>query len=270
MWSALALTTVLTLAPAQQQSLELKNVRTTHGILGQERKEDKLLPGDVLVVAFDIEGLSVKDDGQVLYAMGMELTSLDKSGKDGKPKKMFTREPQDLVAVNTLGGSTLPAFALSVIGTDTEAGKYNLKVTVRDRQTKAEKSLNKSFEVLPKAIGFVQVRFTSGSGEPAPALAVPGQRLYLHCALVGFQLSKDSLPHVTFEMQVYEDGKPTVAKPFKGDIKTDLKKTPEMMTFLPIPLELNRPGKFKVAIKAKCNISGKTAEQALDLTVLGK
>jgi hypothetical protein len=271
MWTALALATVLNLAPAQQ-SLELKNVRTTHGILGQERKEDKLLPGDVLVVAFDIEGLQVKDDGQILYAMGMELTSLDKiDKKDGKPKKMFTRDPQDLVAVNTLGGTTLPAFALSVIGTDTDPGKYSLAVTVRDRQTKAEKTLVKTFEVLRPAFGFVQVRFANSALEPVPGLGVPGQRLNLHCALVGFQLDKDKLPYVTFEMQVYDDaGKVTVKKPFKGDIKTDLKSTPGMMNFLPIPLDLNRAGKYKVVIRAKCNISGKTAEQTLDLTVLGK
>jgi len=275
MWAALALTTVLNLAPAQaQQPLELKNVRTTHGILGQERKEDKLLPGDILVVAFDIEGLSVKENGSVLYAMGMELTSLDKADKDKKPKKMFTRDPQDLEAVNTLGGSTLPAFALSVIGTDTEPGRYNLKVIVRDRQTKAEKVLNKTFEVLPKALGFVQVRFTSSSLEPAPPLGVPGQRLHLYCALVGFQYDmKENLPHVTFEMQVYDDaGKPTLAKPFKGDLKPDLKKknSAEMMTFLPIPLELNRAGKYKVVLKAKDNIGGKSTEQSLDLNVLGK
>src|SRR4051812_9961655 len=103
MWTALALTTVLTVTPAQQ-SLELKNVRTTHGILGQERKDDKFLPGDVLVVAFDIEGLKVKEDGQILYAMGMELTL------KGKPKPEFKKDPQDLVAVNSLGGTNLPAF----------------------------------------------------------------------------------------------------------------------------------------------------------------
>lgn len=262
MWAALALMTVLNVAPAE---LELKNVRTTVGVLGQERKDDKLLPGDVLVVAFDIDGLQVKDDGRVLYAMGMELT------KKGKEKPEFKRDPQDLEAVNSLGGTSLPAFALSVIGTDTAAGEYSLKVTVRDRQGKTEKTLTKSFEVLPAALGFVQVRFTSGSGEPAPAVAVPGQRLYLHCALVGFGLSKEKLPHVTFEMQVLdESGKPTLEKPFKGDIKTDLKNTPGMMTFLPIPLELNRAGKFKVAIKAKCNISGKTADQLLDLNVIAR
>lgn len=262
MSAALALMTVLTLTPAQ---LELKNVRTTVGVLGQERKDDKLLPGDVLVVAFDIDGLKVKDDGRVLYAMGMELT------KKGKDKAEFKREPQDLEATNSLGGTSLPAFALSVIGTDTEKGEYNLKVTVRDRQGKTEKTLNKTFEVLPLDLGFVQVRFTSTAGEPAAAVAVPGQQLYLHCALVGFQLNKEKLPHVTFEMQVMDEtGKPTLTTPFKGDIKTDLKNTPGMMTFLPIPLQLNRAGKFKVQIRAKDNLSGKSTEQSLDLTVLNR
>src|SRR3954447_4849741 len=104
MWAALALTTVMSVAPAQ---IELKNVRSTYGVLGQERKDDKILPGDLLVVAFDIEGLKVKDDGRVLYAMGMELT------KKGKEKPEFKRDPQDLEAINSLGGSTLPAFALT-------------------------------------------------------------------------------------------------------------------------------------------------------------
>src|SRR5262249_53909617 len=53
MWAALALTTVLNVAPAQ---LELKNDRMTYGVLGQERKGDTLYPGEMLVVAFDIEG----------------------------------------------------------------------------------------------------------------------------------------------------------------------------------------------------------------------
>lgn len=265
MWAALALTTVLHVAPAQQQ-LELKNVRTTYGVLGQERKEDKLLPGDVLVVAFDIEGLKVKDDGRVLYSMAMELT------KTGAKKPEFKREPQDLEAVNSLGGSTLPAFALSIIGTDTAPGEYTLKVTVQDRSVKgAEKVLEKKFEVKKPELGFVRVRFTNGAADPVPNIAVPGQRVFLHHTLVGFGLGKDKLTNVSFEMQVLDEkGKPTVAKPFKGDIKTDVSKTPDLMEFVPVPLELNRAGKFKVVIKATCNISKKSTEQALDLTVLGK
>jgi hypothetical protein len=261
MWAALALTTVLNVAPAQ---LELKNVRLTYGVLGQERKDDKYLPGDMLVVAFDIEGLKVKDDGRVLYAMGMELT------KKGGKKPEFKRDPQDLEAVNSLGGSTLPAFALTVIGTDTAPGDYTLKVTVRDRQAKSEKILEKKFEVKKTELGFVNLRFTSQAGEPAPNVALPGQRVYLHCALVGFGIGKDKLPHVTFEMSILDSAdKPTLPTPFKGDIKSDVKGS-GVMTFVPIPLELNRPGKFKVVLKSTCNVNKKTTESILDLTVLGK
>lgn len=262
MWAALALTTVLNVAPAQ---LELKNVRMTYGILGQERKDDTFLPGDVVVVAFDIEGLQVKPDGRVLYAMGMELV------KQGKDKPEFKRDPQDLEAVNSLGGTRLPSFALSIIGTDTAPGDYTLKVTVRDRQVKgAEKVLQKAFKVGKAQLGFVRLRFTSEKGEPVPNVAVPGQRSYLHCALVGFDTGKDKLPHVTFEMQILDEaGKSTVAAPFKGDIKTDVSKTPGEMTFVPIPIEMNRSGKFKVKLIATDNISKKTAEQTLDLSVLG-
>jgi hypothetical protein len=265
MWAALALTTVLT-APAQAEELKLKNVRSTYGILGPTRKENKLLPGDLLVVAFDIDNLAVKDDGRVLYAMGMELT------KKGKTKPEFKREPQDLEAYNTLGGTSLPAFAMSAIGTDTPPGEYTLKVIVKDRGSKPTRTttLEEKFQVLPPSLGFVQVKLTTGSGEPAPNVAVPGQSLLLHCALVGFESDKKSrAPHVTFEMVVQDaEGKPTVAKPFKGDIKTEPRAVPGMMTFAPIILQLNRSGKFKVVIKARCNISNKTCEQTFDLNVL--
>jgi len=261
MWTAVALTTVLTLPPAQ--GLELKNIRTTHGIMGETRKDDKFLPGDVVVVAFDIEGLKVKDDGLVQYAMGMELT------KKGKAKPEFKSDPKDLEGENSLGGSTLPAFALSVIGTDSAPGEYSLKVTIKDRLGKTEKVLNKSFEVLPVKLGFVQVRLTSSQGDPVPSIAVPGQRIFVHCALVGFKLNKEKLPHITFEMVIKDaEGNPTVKKSFKGDIKTDVKATPGMMTFRARPLDLNKPGKFKIVISAKDNVSGETTEQTLNLNVL--
>src|SRR5262249_46660303 len=60
MWATLALSAAL-MAPSQKGTLELKNVRMTRGILGQERTDTKLLPGDVFVVAFDIDGLKVKE-----------------------------------------------------------------------------------------------------------------------------------------------------------------------------------------------------------------
>jgi len=263
MFTTLALTAVLAAAPAQE--LELKNVRTTYGVLGQKRTVDEYMPGDVLIIAFDIEGLKVKEDGRVQYAMGMELN------RKGKPKPEFKRDPQDLEAINNLGGSTLPAFALSVIGQDTAPGDYTLKVTVKDKNTKAEKTLEKSFKVIAPKFGFVQVRLTNSAGEPAAPVGVPGQRIYVHYALIGFELDKMKLPNVTFEMEVLdEQGKPTLSKSFKGTIRDDLKGSPGLMPFRPTPLELNRPGKFTIVLKAKDNNKNKdnTAELPLNLTVL--
>lgn len=268
MWAALALTTAaLSLAPAQNE-LKLTNVRATYGVLGPERKDTKLLPGDVLVVAFDIEGLAVKEDGRVLYAMGMELTM------KGAAKPEFKQDSQDLVAVNTLGGSTLPAFALAAIGTDSKPGEYTLKVTIKDRSANKTVTLNRTFEVVKKQLGFVRVRLTYSSAEPAPPLAVPGQRMLMNCSLVGFEIDKKSrLPHVAFEMVVYDsNGKPTLKKPFAGDIKTEVKETEGMMTFLPIPLELNRPGKYKITIRATDKLvkGAKPVEQSIEIDVQGK
>src|SRR3954471_15485404 len=168
MWATLALASALSVTPAQAGTLQLKNDRITYGILGQERKDNKLLPGDVFVVAFDIEGLQVREDGRVLYSMGMELTS-----KEGKSE--FKKDPQELEAVNALGGSRLPAFALSEVGTETRPGEYTLKVTVTDRAAKATQTLTRKFEVLPRTFGFVRTALTYENSMPAPPLAVAGQ-----------------------------------------------------------------------------------------------
>jgi hypothetical protein len=266
MWAALALTTVLT-APAQTGDLKLANKRSTIGILGPTRADNKLLPGDLLVVAFDIENLTVKKDGRILYAMGMELT------KKGKAKPEFKRAPQDLEAVNNLGGTTLPAFAMTLIGNDTPPGTYILKVTVNDRGTKPAKSviLEEEFEVMPAKFGFVQVKLTNTGGEPVPAIGVPGQTIWLHYSVVGHEMTKNNAPNpnVTFEMQILDkDGKATVEKPFKGDI---IKGPKEVLLFAPTPIQLNRAGKYTIVLKAIDNLAkGKTTEQKLDLEVLAR
>ncbi len=266
MWAALALTTVLT-APAQTGELKLTNKRSTIGILGPKREDNKVLPGDLLVVAFDIENLTVKKDGRIFYAMGMELT------KKGKAKAEFKRDPQDLEAMNNLGGSTLPTFAMTLVGTDTSPGTYVLKVTVKDRGTKPVKTvtLEEEFEVLPAKLGLVQVKMTNTGGEPAAPLGVPGQTLWLHYTLVGYEMTKANPPNpnVTVELQILdkETGKPTVDKPFGGIIE---KGSREFLLFNPTPIQLNRAGKFTIVLKATDNIAKKSTEQRIDLEVLAR
>ncbi len=265
MWAALALTAVLNLVPAQAK-LEIKNVRVTYGVLGQARKDTKVLPGDIAVVSFDIHGLTVKDNGDVLYATGFELT------RKGKEKPELKQDMEDKKAVNNLGGDVLPTMTFAAFGLDTVPGSYTIKVKVKDRSNDKTTELTQEIEVGKLDFGFVRVRFTSASNEPAPPVAVPGQALLLRYALVGFGFGKkDKLPDVTVEMQVLDDaGKPTTAKSAKARVQPAIKDDTPFIEFLPIPLQLNRAGKFKVKLTATCEVTGKKAEQLLDLTVLDR
>lgn len=270
MWAALALTAVVNLAPAQAGDLELKNVRLTYGVLGQTRKDDKILPGDIAVVSFDIKGLKAKDDGSVAYATGFELT------RKGKDKPELKQDLEKKTAVNNLGGDGVPSVSFAAFGLDTVPGTYVIKVTVEDSATKKTATLSKEVEVVKPKFGFVRVRFMAPTDErfplPAPPVAVPGQMLHLRYALANFAFDKkDKLPHVSVELVIEDDaGKKTVEKPAKAIVRPMAKEDVPFIDFLPIPLQLNRPGKFKVILKAKCIVSGESAEQALDLTVLDR
>jgi hypothetical protein len=268
MWATLALATALNLAPSQSGTLQLKNDRVTYGPLGAERKESKILGGDFFVVAFDIEGLKVRDDGQVKYSMGLEV--LNKEGKS-----QYREDPQDLEAFNALGGGRLPGFAHVFIGSDQPPGEYTLKVSVKDRNSGQSDTLTKTFEVLPKRFGFVQVGLSYQAPArdvslAAPALGVPGQTLLLNFIVVGFDLDKarKDQPNIETSLRILdENGKPTLPKAFSGlanDVSAEYKKGIPMQFML----SLNRPGKFKLELKATDKVSGKTAELMLDLNVV--
>jgi hypothetical protein len=263
MWATLALTAVLGSTPAQGTALSLDNIRETYGILGQKRPDAKLLPGDVYFVAFDINNLQVKDDGTVVYSMGMELIDKDK-------KTQYKKEPTEREVVNSLGGSRIPSYALSVIGTDTPPGEYTLIVTVKDHIANKTQPLTRKFEVLKPQFGFVRVGITYDGGTvSAPPIAVPGQTYWVNFFLVGFELDKSKNPNVAVEMRIIDlaTGKPTVAKPSTG---AAMEVTEQFKTVLPFvfPVNLNRSGKFKVELKATDNLAKKTVTQELEFSVI--
>jgi hypothetical protein len=265
MWATLALAAVLQPVPAQGGKLAIKNDRVTYGILGQERKDAKLLPGDVYVVTFDIEGLTVNNaDGKVLYSMGMELTNAE-------GKVQFKKDPQDLEAINALGGSRLPAFALSDIGLDTPPGQYTLKVTVADRAVKpaATQQLVRKFDVVPKKFGVVRLVLSNEKDTPVPPVAVPGQTVMVNFALVGFDLTDKKQPNLSVEMRILdENGKPTLTMPFvSGDVNNveDQFKKIVPMQFI---IAVNRSGTFTVELTAKDKVSNKSVQEKLELKVV--
>src|SRR5215471_15720012 len=121
--SVLAL--ALTLPVGQPGKLALSNARLTYGIQGPTRADAKFLPGDSLILSFDIEGITVDDSGKVQYSTTTEVV-------DGKGGRVFQQPPRTLDAINALGGDRIPAYAQIDIGLDQPEGDYTLKVSVTD------------------------------------------------------------------------------------------------------------------------------------------
>jgi hypothetical protein len=278
MWTTVALLSALSYAPGQAGQLELKNPRFTYGILGQERKDDTFLPGDMVVLSFDIDGLKTKPDGTAQYSMGMKLIN------NKKNKAVFEKEPQPMEVVNSLGGSHQPAFSLTNLFHDTEPGEYTIHLEVKDVLGNATAMpLERKFTVKKMEFGIVRPGFVyldlnenQGGAAPslAPPLAVPGQNLMLHFTTVGFtEAGEKSEPKVSVEVSIQdESGKPVLAKPIGGKGESYPDANVRKLKILPfnVPILLNRTGKFKIVISAKDeNNSGKTATfPPLDLTVV--
>jgi hypothetical protein len=279
MWGTVLVMTALATAPAKPGALELTNVRNTYGELGGTRPDGRFLPGDVLFVGFDIEGITVSSAGEVKYRMAMEVL-------DGNSKPIFSQDPKDKVDFVPLGGSKLPARAFITLGMDQPPGNYTLKLTVTDVESKQSKTLSKPFEVAKADFGLVAV-FTSvdeRGGIPAPTTGVVGQSVFVQFAVVGFdrkpvpedpKAKKDPKaavpppqPDVTIEMQpVDERGKPTLDKPMQYQLNSgvDAKEKGFAIRFL---LPLTRAGKYTVKLKATDNLTKKVATFDLPMAVL--
>jgi hypothetical protein len=267
MWATLAFVTALGLAPHQSGDLKLTNVRATYGLLGATRTDNKILPGDIYFVAFDMENLDVTEDGRVLYSMGMELLN-----SKGKPE--FTKEPQDVEARNDLGGRSMPGFAASEVGTETAPGEYTLKVTVTDRRSKKKDTLERKFEVLPKDFGLVRAHlaYFAQAPVPAPPSFVVGQAAVFNCAAVNFQRSKekekDMQPNIALELVIVdEQGSPTLKQPVKDEVTMNV---PKNLTAIPIslPIQMNRPGKFTIKVTAQDKLGNKKSTVSIPIQVV--
>jgi hypothetical protein len=262
MWTTIALAMTLGVTPAEAGELRLTNIRPTNGMLGSERADSRLLPGDIFFVTFDIDGLKLDDSGTMFYSMAMEV-------RDSKDKAVYKSEPQDLDAPAPLGGHSLPGFAHVDLGRDMAPGDYTLKVTVTDRATRATKFFEKKFEVLRPVFGLIQLKiaYDKDGQVPAPHIGVAGQSMWVNFNAVNFERGGgDQNPNIKLEMFVLDErGKPTLSGPIGGSI-TEL---PREFSYAPTQfwLPLNRPGKFTVKLKATDNIGKKTAELSFPITV---
>jgi hypothetical protein len=263
------LTSVLLLAalsPAADApgKLALFGTRLTYGPRGPARADSKLLPGDALSVAFDIEGLTADEGGKVRYSTALEVT-------DSQGKSLFKQAPRDQESVLALGGNVVPAFAQINVGLDQPEGSYTATVTVTDLATKSTQTLTQKFEVQPRGFGIIRVGLSSDPDGQYPLTAFgPGQSAYVSAVIVGFTRDGTShQPALTLTLRALDDkGKPTTAKPFSGSIE---KEVPEKALSVPIQfgVPLNRAGSFTVEMTVTDRVSKKTATVTFPLTVQG-
>jgi hypothetical protein len=264
MWPTLLLLATPGLLLGQGTSLTLSNDRWTYGPLGAERPSHKFLPGEMLMLSFDIGGLKSDESGRVAYGIGLEVIDL-------KGQRLVSQEPQNLQAVNYLRGARMPSVANLQIGLDQAPGNYLLKVTVNDRTAKTMQLLERPFEVLTPNFGLVHVGTSLDLDGlvPAPAAGILGQTLYVNFAAVGFgREGAKKQPNLLVEMRVLDEtGQPTTAKPLSGLANQDIA---DKLQLIPMQfgLTLNRTGKFTVEIKATDQVSRKTSLVTFPFTVL--
>jgi hypothetical protein len=263
MWTTLALAVALTAFRAQGDQLSLTNIRSLYGPFGAERKENKFLPGDFVWVEFDIEGLKITK-GRAHYSMALEVT-------DSQGKLLYGRNPTEQQAPTQLGGNRLPALTQLEIGGSFAPGVYSMKVTVKDLESKAEKSLVQKVEVLPKdfGLGRIIISVDPDIHFPLPPSGPVGMILYFSFYALGFDRDQATgQPNVLVEMVVTdENGKKTLPEPLIGEMKEGVAKAATVSPLLQFMLPLNRPGKFTVELRGTDRVSKKTAKISIPLVV---
>ena len=268
MLPTLTLAAALALTPAQATKLELTNVRSTHGLIGPTRTSAKFLPGDIVYLGFDIDGVSIGKDGKVVYTMALEVTD-----KDGKVKHKV--EPTERVEFAPLGGGKMPGVAFVVVGVDLEPGEYKVKLTATDGgvadKGKPSGTFTFPFEVLKPDLGIVMVHATTDPTDtnPTHTTGFVGQFLWIHYAVAGFKRdpNRKNHPDLKLEMNTYDEkGNATMANPITLEAKELEMKFPTLSARMNVPL--TRVGKFTVKLKVTDVVAGKTATFDLPIEAL--
>ena len=263
MWCTLAVAAALSVAPAQA-GLQITNTRLTIGELGSTRPDSRVLPGDILFIAYDIDGLTIDAVGTVRYMMALEVSN-------AAGKQVLKQDPRDIAEFAPLRGNKIPARAFVTVGADQEPGAFTCKITITDAASKQSATFTQKFEVLKKDFGIVGVNtfFDEERRISAPTSGFVGQMIIVNFEVIGFTRDpKTKQPNVEIEFQAVDDrGQSTLPAPLKE--KTDSGIKEEDPGFVrQFPLFMNRAGKFTMKIKATDRIANKVFTYDLPVTIL--
>jgi hypothetical protein len=257
--SALALVFLACYSP-EARAVEFKNVHATFGPGGAPRSDKKMRPGDLYLINFDLIGMKIDAKGIAKYEMAMEIF-------DPKGKSVFKDSTKNAPIV-ALGGNSVPETARVLLGADQPPGKYKVVITVTEDGAKAPKQLVQELELLPRDLDIIWVT--------AESTGFVGQQYVFRFSVVDMARDSKKLPKLTLTTRVIDEatGKATLAEPMVNKLPEDW--PPEGLNDLaklePIgvtsPMFLNRPGRFKVELEIRDEISKKNVKFSYHLTVL--
>jgi hypothetical protein len=261
MLTTFGLLMALSFTPGDAGQLSLTDVRTTYGILGARRPNDKFLPGDLFVLSFDIEGTKANASGKIRYGIGLEVS-------DANGKVLYKQDPVDSETASPADGK-LAAFARLEIGTEQPSGNYMLKVSVTDRTAGVTQEVTRPCQVLPPAFGIVRPSATSDPDGKTPIASLhKGKPGWIHFAAVGFARDgSKGQPHLTATLNVLDEAaKPALAKPSSGTIAQDVPRGAKAVP-MQFALVLQKAGKYTAELVVTDDVSGKKATLSLPIRV---
>jgi hypothetical protein len=248
----------LGLLPNLASAVEIKNVRPCYGPFGATRYEAKCLPGDVLFMVFDIDGLVLDKAGKASYTTTLELL-------DDKGTVLF-KNPTKNEVIPALGGMRMPGDLHVIMGPKQAPGAYSIRLTVNDHNGDAgkDKKFTYKFDVLKETFGFV--------GVSAPAVGFPGQRYATGFGLVNLKLDAKDQPSAELTIRVLDERSKPVGDSVKLTFPRDLPENTNLKeaNFIPWthPIFLNRPGRYTVEVIATDKNAKATATMSYPVTVI--
>jgi hypothetical protein len=245
------------LLPASSSAVELKNIRPCYGPLGATRYDTKLLPGDVLFMTFDIEGLVLDPKtGKTSYVTILELI-------DAKQQVLFKKETPNEV-VPQLGGTRMPGDLHIIMGPKQAPGRYSLRLTVHDKFGNDAKAFKYDFDVVPESFGMVAVT--------ASCIGFPGQHYVPGFALVNLAVDAKKQPNVEVSIKILDQSGTPVAPAMQLLLPRDMPENTDLdkANFVPltVPVYLNRVGRYTMEITAIDKLANKKTELRYPFNVI--
>jgi hypothetical protein len=262
MWTSFVILAVLPLVPGQAGELALTNVRHTYGLRGPTRSDARLLPGDTLFLAFDVEGAKVDTDGKAKGSIALEVL-------DDKGKVQLRQAPREVAVEVPTTVKSLPAYAHIQIGLDQPPGEYTLRLTATDHVAQVTRQWSGAFQVLPKGFGIVGVALTADSHGTTPATNLfPGRSFWINCALVGFGRDEGKQqPHINMALRAQDErGQAALPKPPAGEVGSEVPRGAQTIP-MQFVLRLHQAGKYSIQLKAEDKVTGKDATVEVPIVI---